>query len=96
MAFWAVSDLEQEWFRNAGVANVSLVPNGVEPRHALPALTDQPHFVFVGSLGGLFNRQGVEWFLTNAWPLVKRRLPGATLTIVGAGGEEEDGEGWEG
>lgn len=38
--------------------------------------------LFVGSSGHA-NQQGIEWFLDAVWPLVRQRMPGATLDICG-------------
>src|SRR5581483_6831868 len=41
--------------------------------------------LFVGSLNSRFNREGLEWFLDLVWPLIRRHLPTATLTVAGSG-----------
>lgn len=56
---------------------------------ALPATPATPlpqhnHLLFVGSLWYRPNADGVDWFLAKVWPGIKRVIPDAQLTLVGA------------
>ena len=72
----------------------------IEARSALPTVflpnvpfgpTAQPtpvptnhHILFVGSLWYRPNAEGINWFLTHVWPLVRAQEPRARLTLAGA------------
>jgi sugar transferase (PEP-CTERM/EpsH1 system associated) len=70
------------------------VPNGVDldyfrpenggptPWKALPE-ADRANLVFVGALDYHANVDGVTWFAREVWPLVRRKLPHLTLSLVG-------------
>ncbi|MDQ3017884.1 MAG: glycosyltransferase family 4 protein, partial [Bacteroidota bacterium] len=38
---------------------------------------------FIGSLDWVPNIEGLEWFLSNCWPLINKNWPGITLHIAG-------------
>jgi glycosyltransferase involved in cell wall biosynthesis len=82
----AVSDIDAARMqRMFGIESVSSVPTGVDveffaSRGAAPPLSDM---VFCGSMDWLPNVDAVEWFLSEALPLIRERLPGATFTIAG-------------
>lgn len=62
-----------------------VVPNGVDTRHFRPEpLPSDPAVVFTGALYTGPNRDGIVWFCRQVWPLVRRRVPSATLSIVGS------------
>lgn len=65
-------------------ANVVVVPNGTTVPPAAPRKPAQ-RLLFVGTLGYEPNRAGVEWFLQEVWPQVRRAVPGAELDVVGPG-----------
>ena len=44
--------------------------------------------MFLGNLGHRPNRVGLERFLANVWPGVRRKRPDAFLSVVGAGADE--------
>jgi glycosyltransferase involved in cell wall biosynthesis len=39
--------------------------------------------VFVGSMDWMPNVDGMVWFAKEVWPLIRRKLPGCTLAVVG-------------
>lgn len=45
----------------------------------------RPHFCYVGSLRWKPNVLGLDWFCQKVWPLVRKRLPDATVEIAGVG-----------
>ena len=92
---WAVSRDEGEWFEEAGAHRVWVIPNGVDLPTRPPPLPAAPVLVFVGSLQGLFNRDGVEWFLETCWPSVRGAIPDVTLILAGRGGDDLRAEGVE-
>jgi glycosyltransferase involved in cell wall biosynthesis len=62
--------------------NVVVVPNGTSIPPACPRAPGQ-RLVFVGALGYEPNRAGIEWFLKEVWPRVRRAVPSAELDAVG-------------
>jgi polysaccharide biosynthesis protein PslH len=74
--------LHQKMF---GLTDVPYVPTGVDvasmtPSAPAPVETD---LVFVGSMDWMPNIDGVEYFLDQILPLIRRRKPDSTVTIVG-------------
>ena len=51
------------------------------PRTLKPAST--PHVLFVGGLHWPPNAQGLEWFVTHIWPIVRHSVPDARMFCVG-------------
>lgn len=68
-----------------GGPQVSVIPNGFPEPATRPArLPAQPSRIgFIGALWGRPNRDGVNWFVNEVWPLVKRETPGARLRLMG-------------
>ena len=72
--------------RDYGVASVSDVPTGVDTDFFRPRGGErrQPfNLVFTGSMDWLPNEDAIRYFTSEIFPLVKREVPGATLTVVG-------------
>jgi len=68
-----------------------VVPNGVDlERYAFRA-GPAPHerILFVGDLSWPPNAEGVRWFASRVWPLVRDRRPGASVEILGRGAPAE-------
>jgi sugar transferase (PEP-CTERM/EpsH1 system associated) len=64
------------------------VSNGValdyfQPRTVSGAVPASANCVFVGALDYRPNIDGAIWFCRQVWPLVRRRLPQATISLVG-------------
>jgi glycosyltransferase involved in cell wall biosynthesis len=68
-------------------SNVQVVPNGVatppHPPHHSPSVP--PRLGFIGSFEYSPNRNGIEWFIKNVWPQIKRNAPVARLRLIGSG-----------
>lgn len=67
---------------------VVVVPNGIElvTDDTGPALGNRSPVVgFIGSLEYPPNHIGLQWFLTNVWPLIKARVYDVHLLIIGRG-----------
>jgi len=62
--------------------NVVVIPNGTDVPAALNR-RPQARALFVGDLGYEPNQHGVEWFLQNAWPLIRAQIPEAQIDLVG-------------
>lgn len=75
-------------FRPNGALNpskISVIPIAVDAA-ALPPVRRTPGSQNVLTLGTLHyppNADGIRWFLNEVFPLIRRQVPGVTLTIVG-------------
>ncbi len=74
--------LEME--RRYGAEHVGVVPNGVDLDYYAP-LPDpsEPGLTYVGSLDWMPNQDAVRWLIESIWPLVRREIACASLSIVG-------------
>ena len=80
-----VSEEDSQEFSSYGCKNVSVVPNGVEDSYFFPVNTEQrPHsMVFTGSMDWRPNQDGITFFLQDIFPLIRRQLPEAEVSVVG-------------
>jgi polysaccharide biosynthesis protein PslH len=72
--------------RDYGVRSVADVPTGVDTEFFRPAtgIEPEPHsLVFTGSMDWLPNEDAIQFFTREILPLVRERVPGVTLTVVG-------------
>lgn len=70
--------------RSVPARRVAVVPNGVDTQRFRPTpLPAEPRMVFTGALYTAPNVDGVQWFCDRVLPLIRRRVPSATLTIAG-------------
>jgi sugar transferase (PEP-CTERM/EpsH1 system associated) len=83
----AVSREDREEMRRAyGVEAVADVPTGVDVDYFSPrggVQQEAARLVFTGSMDWLPNEDAIQYFTDQVLPLVKRRVPGVTLTVVG-------------
>jgi polysaccharide biosynthesis protein PslH len=83
----AVSEQDARTMRELfGVTRVNAIPTGVDiegltPPGPPPEKTID--LVFVGSMDWLPNVDGIEWFVREVLPLIRRQRPGCSLAIVG-------------
>lgn len=70
----------------APIANVQVVMNGVELERLRPTgpPVSRPRVVFCGVMNYAPNDEGMRWFISEVWPLIRARRPDATLAIVGS------------
>lgn len=81
-AVFAVSERERSYF--AGFANrVALVPNGVPSVEAGNRIEARKSVLFTGTLAYPPNRDALEYFLQEIWPLVAQRLPNLQFIVIG-------------
>jgi glycosyltransferase involved in cell wall biosynthesis len=83
---WVVTQSDARAMRwLAGVADVDLLPNGVDAERYRPgSAPEEPDTaVFWGRLDFGPNIQALEWFCANVWTVVHRQRPSARFTIVG-------------
>lgn len=68
------------------VTRVSAIPTGVDIEGLTPPVPPPEKtidLVFVGSMDWLPNVDGIEWFVREVLPLIRRQRPGCSLAIVG-------------
>jgi len=69
-----------------GGPRVQVVPNGFEAPVTAPVRTlnaTAPCLGMIGDFTYLPNSNGLNWFLQNCWPAVRREIPGARLRLIG-------------
>jgi polysaccharide biosynthesis protein PslH len=82
----AVSEIDAlRMKRMFGIDAVTSVPTGVDveyfaPQGVAPSVSDM---AFCGSMDWLPNVDAVVYFLSEVFPLIRKRLPGATFTVAG-------------
>ncbi|MCA1850383.1 MAG: glycosyltransferase family 4 protein, partial [Acidobacteria bacterium] len=72
--------------REYGIEAVDDVPTGVDTDYFRPrgaALREPYNLVFTGSMDWLPNEDAIQYFTREIMPLVRRSVPGVTLTVVG-------------
>ena len=82
----AVSETDAQIIRQEfGVRSVSFVGTGVDTEYFCPSggSRNDAELVFVGTMDWLPNDDGVQWFLQDVLPLVRKVRPDATVTIAG-------------
>ncbi|KAB0680291.1 glycosyltransferase [Aureimonas leprariae] len=72
-----------ELSRRVPGARVAEVPNVIDRPLLAPATDGNFTILFVGNLGFKPNEQGLHRFLDEAWPIVRQRVPGVRLVVVG-------------
>lgn len=81
-----VSDLDRDIFvERYGCNKVTVVSNGVDEHYFAPTQyeTSPGSMVFTGSMDWRPNQDGVKYFVEEIFPIIKRRIPTATFTVVG-------------
>lgn len=71
-----------------GGDGIHVIPNGFPRPSAEPTrgpIRNPPRLGFLGLYDYRPNRQGVEWFLKEAWPSVQAAAPGTVLRLIGKG-----------
>jgi len=76
--------------------NIEVLPMIAEVPPSGPQFAERTDFLFVGNFDNLANRDGVEWMLSEVWPLLRRELPSAVLALVGNNLPDQLGVGHEG
>lgn len=84
-AVGAISGSDARGYRELADIEARVIPQvaPIVPR-AAPE-TSAPRLCYTGKLSWQPNVRGVDWFCREVWPLVRRRLPEATLEIAGGG-----------
>ncbi|MFD2515644.1 glycosyltransferase family 4 protein [Pontibacter locisalis] len=70
-----------------------VIPNGVDiAKNSFDERSDKhlsKQLIFCGSLDYLPNREGLLWFYINVFPLVKSKVPGVSLTVIGSNSQPD-------
>jgi GT2 family glycosyltransferase/glycosyltransferase involved in cell wall biosynthesis len=99
-----VSEMEREVLLEAVPgADIRVLSNVHDPRPGAPDPGARSRILFVGSFDHPPNRDAVEWMCHAVMPIVRQRVPGSVLTVVGSNppagladelGEAADFRGW--
>jgi polysaccharide biosynthesis protein PslH len=81
----AISDADAAAFRKLAGVQATVVPTFIQPAARRVEGTRSPALAYTGLLAWQPNAQGLDWFCRDVWPLVRERIPDATLTIAGPG-----------
>jgi glycosyltransferase involved in cell wall biosynthesis len=81
----AVSDRDARQFRERyGARSVESIPTGVDLEYfTFHPPAPEPKVIFSGSMDWAPNAEGVAWLIREVWPAVVRRVPLASLKIIG-------------
>ena len=82
----AVSDADKGIFEQEyGCGNITVVSNGVDDKYFAPMNSPRDPYgmVFTGSMDWRPNQDGIHHFLKEIYPLIKKKIPRATITVVG-------------
>jgi glycosyltransferase involved in cell wall biosynthesis len=68
-----------------GGKDIHVIPNGFERPTTEPVRdpVDPPRIGFIGLYSYSPNLEGMQWFIRDCWPLVKREIPNARLRLIG-------------
>ena len=85
----AVSDVDRSYIEPLAADKPhTVIPIGVDPAaHESKdlSLAPTPRLFFAGKLDYRPNLEGLRWFCTNVWPLIRAQAPTAEFTIAGTG-----------
>lgn len=78
-----ISHADEDYFRRMSL-KTALIPPSVELPQPAPGFEGSPKEVFhLASFDWLPNRDGMEWFLEQVWPLVQKQDPEIRLHLAG-------------
>jgi glycosyltransferase involved in cell wall biosynthesis len=88
-AICVCSENDRAYLGNA--SNIHVVPNGfATPPHPPPRSPSVPaRLGFIGLCEFRPNREGIEWFIKNVWPQIKRKAPVTRLRLIGLGSDRD-------
>ncbi|HWP85662.1 MAG TPA: glycosyltransferase, partial [Terriglobia bacterium] len=62
---------------------IELLPMAADIAPAGPGFEDRAGLFFAGNFDNAANQEGMQWFLEQVWPRVRKELPGAALHVAG-------------
>ena len=84
-AVGAISDSDARGLRELAAVDARVVPHVVSIAPPVERDAVDLRICYAGKLSWEPNLRGVDWFCREVWPIVRERLPDATLEIAGAG-----------
>jgi sugar transferase (PEP-CTERM/EpsH1 system associated) len=82
----AVSEADRAFFtRFVDLAKITVVPTGVDTEYfsARKVTEHRDSLVFTGAMDWMPNEDGILYFVRSILPLIRKEIPGVTLTIAG-------------
>jgi glycosyltransferase involved in cell wall biosynthesis len=82
----AVSDADRGAYANRyGLPSCDVIPTGVDVDHFLPGGEEEraDSLVFTGSMDWMANQDAIHHFVSTVLPLIRKRRPEVSLTVVG-------------
>lgn len=67
----------------ASGAECGLLPMAAPSGHAGRPFNERDHLVFLANFDNLANRDGIQWFLREVWPIVHGKRPSLEVHLVG-------------
>lgn len=84
---FSVCDENSEFFRKYNVNTYTMFPT-YEMLVPYKNKDYTNRILYMGNLSWGANMEGIKWFVDNVFPIIKKKLPEVTLTIVGSGPAE--------
>jgi len=82
---WVVSDTERQLLEAEFPGSTIRRISNIHPvRRDTPRFAERKDVLFVGNFRHPPNRDGLQWFLENIWPIIHDRRPDITLNVIGA------------
>lgn len=81
---WTVTEEDRKAIDHPSISLLPNIPYDI-PAEVLPMPETGETILFIGAGGHRPNVQGVQRFVQQAWPLIRRARPDATMRIVGSG-----------
>jgi glycosyltransferase involved in cell wall biosynthesis len=90
----AISDDDARAFKKLAGTDAIVIPPVVGTPKGRTETSTGPQLAYIGMLAWQPNVYGLDWFCRDVWPLVRGKVPDATLTIAGPGlPKSSNGEG---
>lgn len=84
-AVGAISESDARGLRDLAGVDARIVPHVVSIAANVERAPEAGRLCYAGKLSWEPNARGVDWFCREVWPIVRQRLPEATLEIAGIG-----------
>ena len=84
-AVGAISESDARGLRELAGVDARVVPHVVSIARPIEREAEDERLCYAGKLSWEPNLRGVDWFCREVWPIVRQRLPEATLEVAGGG-----------